>query len=91
MKCILDPCTGSQSLREPLLYPPTMYNNWYLLQIPVHVLLYYTYQLLHVTYGALGILVQIFLHDFQSSTLLSLLKIMILKDTVPWYMCFKAL
>lgn len=46
MKCLLDPCIGSQSFREPMLYPP--YNNWYLLQILL--LLYYTYQLLHITY-----------------------------------------
>lgn len=48
MKCLLDPCIGSQSFREPMLYPP--YNNWYLLQILLHVLLYNTYQLLHITY-----------------------------------------
>lgn len=46
MKCLLDPCIGSQSFREPMLYPP--YNNWYMLQILL--LLYYTYQLLHITY-----------------------------------------
>lgn len=36
MKCLLDPCIGSQSFREPMLYPP--YNNRYMLQILLHVL-----------------------------------------------------
>lgn len=35
MKCLLDPCIGLQSFREPMLYPP--YNNWYILQILLHV------------------------------------------------------
>lgn len=75
MKCLLDPCIGSQSFREPVLYPP--YNNWYMLQILLHGLLYYTYQLLHITYIGY-LIVQIFLHGFQSSTLLFLLKISVL-------------
>lgn len=99
MKCLLDPCIGSHILREPMFYPP--YNNWYLLQILL--LLYYTYQLLHITYIGY-LIVQIFLHGFQSSTLLFLLeisvlysvtssrkKIMILKETVSLYKCFKLL
>lgn len=45
MKCLLDPCIGSQSFREPMLYPP--YNNWYMLQILLHVLLYNTSAVAH--------------------------------------------
>lgn len=101
MKCLLDPCIGSQSLREPMLYPP--YNNWYMLQILLHVLLYYTYQLLHITYiGYLSTNISPWFSVFYSvvsfknlSPLFCYLfekkKIMILKDTVSLYKCFKLL